>query len=348
MVFFFGLMVGALVRLPVGDLAAAQLESAAEAGPVGEPKPDPEPEPAPPPRPPTDGVILLTGTWSAFEFWPVVVEGKVSFASELVRVMNQDGDTAKDQQDAPQSGHPGVEVDLIADANMLDNSHASRVRNAQYLAEVIDDLATRVDRVHIIAHSHGGNVALHAAGLCKAPIQTVICLSTPHVLYELRDAKYKTHLLPVYLTPQGRQNIKTLITVTPSTDKVASTYAGLSNGLAPGKANQLIAAWKTQLGPLRPSRGPDPIADLLGKLPRGDHDPNLNTHHVLPQADTNIVYTAHTGGRFTIDAHNSSHSRAIGALLGPILRDGPLPKHLKALQDFEQPKTADDGWPKRS
>lgn len=343
MVFFFGLMVGALVRLPVGDLATAQLESATETDPAAESAseqaPQPTPEPLPPPRPPTDGVILLTGTWSAFEFWPVVVEGKVSFASELIRVMNQDGD-------AP-DGHPGVKVDLVSDASMLDNSHASRVRNAEYLAEVIDDLAKRVDRIHIIAHSHGGNVALHAASLCQAPIQTVVCLSTPHVLYELRDGAYKTHLLPVYLTPQGRQNIQTLITITPSTDKVASTYAGLSNGLAPGKANELIAAWETELGPLRPARGPDPIADLLGKLPRGDHDPNLNTHHVLPQADTNIVYTAHTGGRFTIDAHNSSHSRAIGAMLGPILRDGPLLRHLKAIQDFKQPKSADDGWPRR-
>ena len=65
------------------------------------------------------------------------------------------------------------------------NEHKSREAAAQNLAAVIDKKASDFDRVCLVGHSHGGNIALRAAGLCRTKIRMLVCLSTPHAYLNL-------------------------------------------------------------------------------------------------------------------------------------------------------------------
>jgi len=113
-------------------------------------------------------VVTVPGTYGNEELWPTVVPGKATFASELLKQLPD-----------------GSEIHPFIWASSID--HADRVAAANNLAEEIDKRSAMFESVTLVGHSHGGNICLLAAGLCKSPINTVVCLSTPHIHIATKD-----------------------------------------------------------------------------------------------------------------------------------------------------------------
>ena len=146
-------------------------------------------------------VFLVHGSFAGNETWPLVVDEKVSFASELKRAAGK-----------------GTTIHHFVWSGQ--NKHQSRLDAADNLAKEIEEFTTAEDRVAIIGHSHGGNVGLLAASKLSRPIDLVVCLSTPHLYLVMEDPEGKEVPLPIYCPPANQQQIKDIVCITPDNDRV--------------------------------------------------------------------------------------------------------------------------------
>lgn len=126
-------------------------------------------------------VLIVPGTHGSDRSWPSILNGQATFGSELLRALP-----------------PGSEVQPFVRRSSM--SHPDRLEAARQLAALVDQQSPRFERVCLVGHSHGGNIALMAAGLCQSPIHIVVCLSTPHP--HLRTADPSKPLIPVYCSSQ--------------------------------------------------------------------------------------------------------------------------------------------------
>ncbi len=78
----------------------------------------------------------------------------------------------------------GESADVVAFCWSGANTHLSRVRAGRALATQIDNAHRR--RVFLVGHSHGGNVALLAAGATREPMMGVATLATPFLHFSSR------------------------------------------------------------------------------------------------------------------------------------------------------------------
>ena len=114
-------------------------------------------------------VIISPGMTGNAEFWPDVVPQKATFASELQRGAG--------------------EVTLYSYLWNGGWDYASRESAARQLASLIDEKsAAGFNRICLVGHSFGGDICLRASGLCKARIDMVICLATPHTYLTMLSA----------------------------------------------------------------------------------------------------------------------------------------------------------------
>ena len=163
-------------------------------------------------------VVVVPGTYGNDRFWPNVDDGKVTFGSELLRAIGSDGEV-----------YPFLWASSI--------HHPNRQQAAANLASVIERKAKGFDRVCLVGHGHGGNVALLAASDCRRTIDMVVCLSTPHVYLRTVDTRANNLLLPVYCSPRTLRNVRSIVCIAPKTDAVPDAVTNLTlTGLAENEA----------------------------------------------------------------------------------------------------------------
>ncbi|MFC1597000.1 esterase/lipase family protein [Planctomycetota bacterium] len=274
-------------------------------------------------------VVIVPGTYSSAHFWPTVQKGKASFASELLRALPEGSQI-----------YPHVWASSFM--------HENREEAAANLVNEIDRRASDFGRVCLIGHSHGGNIALLAAGRCQAELDMVICLSTPHVHLKTTKQGAQPSFLPVYCSRRTLARTRTIITFAPTTDMV-SELLNLSpiKGITENTAIELASDARDMEGHPRLYR--DSLLHRALPLPGFDN---------LVVADRLNVDTLHfdlhsllhdrlpiIGVEVGFQAHNAVHSRRMGFVLGELVRDGPTEERVRYLEHLIQPEDADDGEP---
>lgn len=267
-------------------------------------------------------VVIVPGTFSGAAFWPTAQAGKASFASELKRAI---GDNCE-----------------IYPALWASSIEGPSLRKAgQTLAWEIDQEAVGFDRVCIVGHSHGGNIALLAAGMCKSPIDMIACLSTPHAHLRMKPKPSGNDelLVPVYCSPNTLNNTGTIVTICPTTDDVPEFWANvLPMGLNDGEAIELVKPWRDATDDPRLRR--DGILLRLLRLGNVETSKRLNVESI--HIDLHSLVLDQMLG---LKGHSTVHSCRMGYVVGELLRDGAASERIAYLQHMVQPKNTDDGEP---
>lgn len=265
----------------------------------------------------TDGrfvVFLVPGTYSNAEDWFLRVPGHATFASELCRALG-----------------PDTQWHSEVWASALD--HKTRCKVAENLAAHIDEATTDDDRVVLVGHSHGGNIALLATAKVKRPVFAAVCLGTPHVYLKMaqsdRNDRNRTYALPVYCPPETLRNARHIVTMTARHDAVPSRWADLRRGLDENDALHATRGWQTRLSSLSLPDDGDPCRELWACFTGTKMVDHLFTTGGLNVASDNIVFPSFVPDNLGRGAHQSVHSRRMGYVLGTALK-----------QNFDEPSRA--------
>jgi pimeloyl-ACP methyl ester carboxylesterase len=190
-----------------------------------------------------------------------------------------------------------------------------RIEAAQMLAKDIDGMSTDYNRVILIGHSHGGNIALLAAGLCKTQIDSLVCLATPHVYLRVVDREHTDLNLPVYCSPQTLRNTYRILCYCAEGDRVVEDWSNaLLTGVSEMEAIELTREWRVRAG-LPRLRDDGLILRLL-------ESENLFASNRLTLAAHNQVIACEVLDTLGTRQHNAIHSCEIGLALGQVLTDG--------------------------
>jgi len=260
-------------------------------------------------------IIIIPGTHGNENFWPVISPGNVTFGSELQRGAGAGSDVYPFLWSAP-------------------NEQTQRMQAARNLAAVIDDKAGRYDRICLVGHSYGGDVALCAAGMCKHKVDIVVCLSTPN-LYLVGKTLAGDVQLPVYCTAAARNNIRRIITVCPNVDRVPDFWADVQKGITENDAIHLASGWLEVTG--FPRLKEDGWMRDLGFAD------NLELTRKLNVADDNVEYVSQVKG--ALAPHYAVHSRRMGYEVGQLIHQGADDQSIKYLGTTLQTADADWGEP---
>jgi pimeloyl-ACP methyl ester carboxylesterase len=189
-----------------------------------------------------------------------------------------------------------------------------RIEAAQMLAKDIDGMSTDYNRVILIGHSHGGNIALLATALCNTEIDCLVCLATPHVYLRVVDGEQTDLNLPVYCSPQTLRNTDRIMCFCAKGDLVVDDWSNaLLTGVSEMEALELTREWRALTGSPR-------LADdgLMLRLLESD---NLFASNHLTLATHNQVVSCEVRDPSGIKQHNAIHSCDMGKALGQLLSD---------------------------
>ncbi len=262
-------------------------------------------------------VIIVPGTYSNDDFWPNVVPGQVTFGSELQQALGAGGKV-----------HPFLWASSLR--------HENRLEAAENLAALIDEQAGKYDCISLVGHSHGGNVALLAAGLCHSPLESVVCLATPHAYLRTKGINDSRFALPVYCSPQSLKNCHSIVSVVAATDAVPDVWAtDIFVGMRENTAAKLTDDWQAYLD--QPRLADDSLVSRLFQ------QSNVATARDLNVAHHNLQLASQADDLLGLTAHSQIHSRRMGRLIGELLRDGNLA--IEPLSRTVIPADADEGEP---
>jgi len=267
-------------------------------------------------------VFIVHGTFDGNGTWPLVVAGKTSFASELKRSLGE-----------------GSTIHQFLWSGK--NNHEARKTAAQYLADEISEYSSQGEKIALIGHSHGGNVALLAASMLKTPIDTVICLSTPHLYLVMEDPEENQVELPVYCPPENQKLIKNIVTLAPSSDDVPGFWAEI-NGINDDEGLAMTRPWRRTQQLILPNVS-GPFRDLAERVGLSDEVVNLESRDYLSVTQHNFKYKCDVAG--IKKSHRVVHSCRMGYILGKTIRFGmskPMAEYLSTVYQFE---ATDDGSP---
>lgn len=264
-------------------------------------------------------VIIVPGTYGNEGFWPNLVSDHATFGSEV------------------QFALPiGSEVYPFLWASSV--FAEAREQAARRLVEDIDRKAPNFDRICLVGHSHGGNVALMAAGRCRSKIDMVVCLSTPHPYLVTQAANGQTLTLPIYATPRTYENVKSIVTVVPNTDKVPEVWSNeLLTGLTENDAIQRTREWREMTG--------HPRLHQDGFIARLFESGNIVALKKLLGATHNFEMHSLVSDAFGVKPHQCVHSRRMGTIIGRLFASGGQPQDIEYLRNVVQPEDADTGEP---
>jgi predicted alpha/beta hydrolase family esterase len=265
-------------------------------------------------------VFIVHGTFDGNSNWPLIVAGKTSFASEVKRALPA-----------------GSTVHQFLWSGK--NNHEARKTAAKFLASEISEYSSQGENIAIIGHSHGGNVALLAASQLKDPINTVICLSTPHLYLVLEDAENKEVELPVYCPPANQELIRHIVTLSPSSDNVPGFWAEI-NGINDDEGLAMTRPWRKAQQLILPNVS-GPFQDLAERIGLSDEVVNLESRDHLSVTPYNFKYRCDVEG--IKKAHRVVHSARMGYILGSVIQHGmskPVAQYLSTIYQFEK---TDDG-----
>jgi len=264
-------------------------------------------------------VVIVPGAFGNADFWPVAVAGKATFGSELRRAAG-----------------PGTEVYPFLWASAL--NHQTRLAAARNLADLIDRKGLAFDRVAIVGHSHGGNVALLAAGLCKRRIDLLVCLSTPHPHLRLHDADRGDLELPIYCSAEALANVGAVVALCPDTDAVPDRWADFFKGLDENQGIALTTGWRERFG--HPRLRTDGMWDRLVGT-----DNLVARRAVRAPGVHNLAVPCFVKDQAGVRPHYAIHSRRMGEVVGQLVRSGATDAQLDYLATLVLPADADNGEP---
>ena len=265
-------------------------------------------------------VFLVHGSFAGNETWPLVVKDKISFASELKRA----------------AGKSSTIHHFVWSGQ---NNHQARLDAADNLAREIEEFTEKDDRIAVVGHSHGGNVALLAASKLARPIDLVICLSTPHLYLVMENPDGKEVPLPVYCPPQNQKQIKDIVCINPDNDRVPDFWAEV-NGVNDDSAIDLTRSWRRAQQLILPKVS-SPFHDLAARVGLTNEIVNLESRDELVVTENNIKYRSDVSG---VDMkHSVVHSCRMGFILGKIVRHGMSDDFAEYLKTIYQQSPADDG-----
>tara|TARA_B100000676_G_scaffold78190_2_gene77885 strand:- start:1641 stop:2996 length:1356 start_codon:yes stop_codon:yes gene_type:complete len=265
-------------------------------------------------------VFLVHGSFAGNETWPLLVEKKTTFASELKR-----------------AGGKRTTIHHFLWSGQ--NKHQSRLDAAENLAKEIEEFTTEDDRVVIIGHSHGGNVGLLAASKLSRPVELVVCLSTPHLYLVMEDVEGQEVPLPIYCPPENQKQIKNIVCITPDNDRVPDFWAEI-NGVNDDTAIDLTRSWRRAQQLILPKVS-SPFHDLAERVGLTDEIVNLESRDTLIVTEHNITYRSDVSG---VDMkHSVVHSCRMGYILGKLVRHGMNDRFAEYLKTIYQQSPADDG-----
>jgi pimeloyl-ACP methyl ester carboxylesterase len=266
-------------------------------------------------------VIIVPGAAGNASFWTNIESGQVTFASELQRAEG-----------------PGTEIYPYLWNGGVD--HASREAAAKELASIIDQKAGGFDRVCLVGHSFGGDIALRAAGECTTHVDTVVCLATPHAYLLMQTANQQQLFVPVYCTWESRQNIKTIVNVYPQNDapvvNAANNFKRME--LTEADAIPLTQSWQEHVG--FPRLLNDDLSRHFFRL-----ENNLVMAEPLNVGNVNITIQSLVKPGPTFAEHSAIHSRRMGYVVGELLRDGLTPDRISYVSTKIEAANADSGGP---
>ena len=268
-------------------------------------------------------VVLVHGTYEGDSYWVNVVADRHTFASELARAI-------------------GGDCEIVPFLWRTSVRHEARVDAASQLAAILDGIEYRDRPMLLIAHSHGGNVALEAVGHCHRKIDVAICLATPQIYLQTKSSNGEILRLPVYCKPAARSKIDRLITITAQSDPVVESFASLRTGIDEQTAVLETKDWRDSLGNPRLVDDGDPVVELVEDLLEIKLIDNLIVSHKLNVADDNLTISSEIRG---IDAHAAIHSHRFGSVLGEFLRNPKSAESLNWLEGTVIPADAGDGEP---
>ena len=279
-------------------------------------------EPAQPGQSNRTLVVIVPGTIGNAEFWPKEMIDKSTFGSELKRGL----------------GNGTTIYPYLWDG---DNDNSSRQIAAGNLAKLIDRKATDFEKICLVGHSYGGDIALMAAGLSHSKIDTVVCLSTPHLyLMTKRTSNGKILLLPAYCSYEARQNVKSIVNICPDGDNGVINLADAFPGITEKIVIPMTQSWQEHAG--FPRLAEEGMVRLLGEVDQG----NLKIGEFLNAANANEQFQSFVRtGILGLDQHGAVHSRRMGYIVGQLLEDAQSKEHLDYLHSLVQPKDADHGEP---
>jgi len=270
-------------------------------------------------------VFVVPGTYGNEGFWPNIIPGKATFASELLATLE-----------------PGSEVYPFLWASSV--YHEKRVEAAHNLAELIDRDADQFDRVCLVGHSHGGNVALMAAGLCRHNVDTVICLSTPHLYLRTSGADGADLPLPIYCSLRSALNTDHILAISPNTDTIPDTLSNETlTGVTENEAIRLTTGWREALD--HPRLANDNLTFRLFESNNVVADKHLPLAYDEKTGDGIVSCSVCSFVRGAIKVHACIHSRRMGHVVGEIIRDRVRPERVESVCRLIQPADEDDGEP---
>ncbi len=267
-------------------------------------------------------LFLVHGTYAGNEKWTQNLEEKVTFASESVRGL-------------------GGEVVVHPFVWSAKNTHESRMKAARNLSAQMERHTKRGERILIVGHSHGGNVAMQAAAFADREVEMVICLSTPHMYLVMTNEDETEVKLPIYCPPNNANKIKQIVSIRPSTDDVPGYWAEI-DGIDDDDALAATLEWRTGQN-LNLPKVADPFHELLERIKVVDEVKNIRAEPELTVAYTNIEYLSRVKG--IEDSHSAVHSHRMGYLVGVLARIGPSPEMVAYLESLVQPKSTSYGGP---
>lgn len=125
---------------------------------------------------------------------------------------------------------PAARVEVIPFRWDGDNSNPARDTAAKKLARRLDGLPARTE-VHVIGHSHGGNVALRALTYSKRDAETVTLLGTPYLGVNMTRARAgDSYRLPLYLPLPAEAPKTALLNLYSPEDSVTTVWADICPG----------------------------------------------------------------------------------------------------------------------
>jgi pimeloyl-ACP methyl ester carboxylesterase len=290
--------------------------------PGGTSSPPSTPAPSAPRR---ELVLIVPGTLGADESWFAQLPGHISFASELTR-----GFLHQAERDGAGAGREVIVRRLLWDS---DFRQARRSEAAEHLAREIDRQADGFDAVHLVGHSHGGNVALMAAAHTARRLDTLVCLATPHLEFELQSGALGERVwVPLFVGPRLGERVGRVVNVRARRDIVAQDLAEWINGISDAEAIDLTRPWQTASQDLVTADD-----DVWTRL-IGTSRVRARARLRLPSLQ-DVVVPSEPG--LDPRVHSRLHCLRIGWLLGRVLAGAPVESTLRSLLLDDQTDTGE-------
>jgi hypothetical protein len=234
-----------------------------------------------------------------------------------------------------------------------DDSNPDRNNGGVELSKLLDSFPED-SKVFVIAHSHGGNVALRALTFSERDAETVVLLGTPFFGVNMEvEQTGQRYTVPLYL-PLPREAAKAhIVNIFSPQDSVATSLANLAPGMTATDLKYTNAeAWEKKWGldrvKIRAPRNKKPgyrnkrvESEAVYNLDFGtavidqqvDESLGKDVTNISLQANTPVSLGVHVKTRWV---HSQLHSSQVGAALGFALATDSFSNFVEAVGELHQ------------